>query len=90
MTLISNQQDVEKLRLEMQEIDQQLRSMSLPGDRGQYFPPGGSRDRGQDGRHDGYHDDLAPRGRVSMRGRGRGGRNRRWGNDRHAANIAGQ
>ena len=74
-------QEVEKLRLEMQEIDQQLRTISSPTERGPYFPPSG-RER----RPESYHED---RGRGSLRGRGRGGSSRRWGNDRHAANIAG-
>ncbi|KAK3095544.1 hypothetical protein FSP39_015938 [Pinctada imbricata] len=63
--------EVEKLRLEKLEIDQQLRSIS-GSQQGPYFPP----PRERRGSNDPYSDD---RGRPG-RGRGRGGR--RWANER--------
>ncbi len=71
--------------MEMQEIDHQLRTISSPTERGPYFPPSG-RDRGRPGD---YGEERGG-GRGGPRGRGgRSGSTRRWGNDRHAANIAG-
>ncbi|XP_013402475.1 fragile X mental retardation syndrome-related protein 1-like isoform X1 [Lingula anatina] len=74
--------EVEQLRQEKQEIDQQLRSIAGPNQPGPYFPPPRER-RGSD---DSYHSDRGVRGRGGYRGgRGRGRGPRRWANERYAS-----
>ncbi|XP_048746394.1 RNA-binding protein FXR1-like isoform X2 [Ostrea edulis] len=70
--------EVEKLRLEKLEIDQQLKSLAGPTT-GQYYPP----PRERRGSNDPSSDDRGRRG--SGRGRGRGGR--RWANERRTYNT---
>ncbi|XP_062570562.1 RNA-binding protein FXR1-like isoform X1 [Saccostrea cucullata] len=70
--------EVEKLRLEKLEIDQQLKSLAGP-QTGPYFPP----NRERRGSNDPSSDDRGRRG--TGRGRGRGGR--RWANERRTYNT---
>lgn len=70
--------EVEKLRLEKLEIDQQLKSLAGP-QAGPYFPP----PRERRGSNEPSSDDRGRRG--TGRGRGRGGR--RWANERRTYNT---
>ncbi|XP_077868342.1 RNA-binding protein FXR1-like isoform X2 [Saccoglossus kowalevskii] len=66
--------EVEQLRIEKLQIDEQLRHLGAGFVPGPYFPPPRER-RGEKGYASDATDDY-------NRGRGRGGRGRRWGNDR--------
>lgn len=70
--------EVEKLRQEKLEIDQQLRNLSV-SQPGPYFPP----PRERRGSNDPYSDE---RGRRGGPGRGRGRGSRRWANERRGIN----
>ncbi|KAK3605383.1 hypothetical protein CHS0354_040984 [Potamilus streckersoni] len=71
--------EVERLRKEKLEIDQQLKSMS-GSQPGPYFPP----PREKRGSNDPYSDERGRRGGFGRGGRGRGGPGgRRWANERH-------
>ncbi|XP_064639749.1 RNA-binding protein FXR1-like isoform X2 [Lineus longissimus] len=76
---LSHLKEVEQLRQEKMDIDQQLKNIGAPPTPGPYFPPPRER-RG--GSNDPYLDERGGRG---GRGRGRGGRGgpRRWANERH-------
>ncbi|KAL3846906.1 hypothetical protein ACJMK2_017855, partial [Sinanodonta woodiana] len=76
--------EVERLRKEKLEIDQQLKSMS-GSQPGPYFPP----PREKRGNNDPYSDERGRRGGGFGRGmRGRGGPGgRRWANERHGEEV---
>ncbi|CAE1280722.1 FMR [Acanthosepion pharaonis] len=78
---LSHLREVEQLRQEKLEIDQQLKNLSGPP-QGPYFPP----PRERRGSNDPYNDDRRGRGPPlrGVRGLGRGGR--RWANERHSGN----
>ncbi|CAE1280720.1 FMR [Acanthosepion pharaonis] len=81
---LSHLREVEQLRQEKLEIDQQLKNLSGPP-QGPYFPP----PRERRGSNDPYNDDRRGRGPPlrGVRGLGRGGR--RWANERHSGNNQG-